>query len=108
MGMEKMPTRQDMDADEKPWSDEEDDDDVDVPEFPEFKMAVQEAIEQLDGAVAPKLNWSSPKDATWVSTYGSIKCTNADEVKTPPLPVVPLELLPAPLSLRPNTGTVCE
>lgn len=28
----------------------------------------------------PKLNWSAPLDAAWLTTCGSIACTNADEV----------------------------
>ncbi len=30
-------------------------------EFPELEEEVERAIRELDGAVVPKLNWSSPK-----------------------------------------------
>lgn len=48
--------------------------------FPELHAQLQAAIHQLGGAVAPKLNWSSPTDALWISSYNSLKCTDADQV----------------------------
>ena len=41
---------------------------------------MNESIEKLGGAVSPKLNWSCPKDAVWVATGNTHRCTNADEV----------------------------
>lgn len=41
---------------------------------------IQAAIEDLGGAVTPKLNWSCPKDAIWVTLENSHKCRNAEEV----------------------------
>lgn len=40
---------------------EEDDPRSQVPTFPALYTSVRAAIERLDGAVVPKLNWSSPK-----------------------------------------------
>ena len=34
---------------------------AEAPEFAEFDVAIKNAIQQLGGAVFPKLNWSSPK-----------------------------------------------
>ncbi|GBG90497.1 hypothetical protein CBR_g50844 [Chara braunii] len=51
-----------------------------VPTFPELELAVRDAIDRLGGAVVPKLNWSCPKDAAWISPTGSVKCTNPAEV----------------------------
>jgi len=45
-----------------------------------FKRQVNTAIMELGGEVFPKLNWSSPKDAAWITPNHSLKCTNADEV----------------------------
>ncbi|RHN73908.1 putative Cell division cycle protein [Medicago truncatula] len=28
----------------------------------------------------PKLNWSAPKDSAWISTSGTLRCTNLNEV----------------------------
>ena len=41
---------------------------------------INAAIDRLGGAVSPKMNWSCPKDAVWVSTGNTHRCTNADEV----------------------------
>ncbi|CAB76024.1 translation initiation factor eIF2 assembly protein [Schizosaccharomyces pombe] len=41
---------------------------------------IEKAIKELGGAVVPKLNWSTPKDALWITTTGSLKCTTAEEV----------------------------
>lgn len=44
-----------------------------------LKSQIATAIEQLGGQVMPKLNWSAPVDATWISPDG-LRCTNPDEV----------------------------
>ncbi|KAG2441184.1 hypothetical protein HXX76_004036 [Chlamydomonas incerta] len=48
--------------------------------FPQLRVAIEEAIESLGGRVVPKLNWSAPTDALWVSATNSLACRNADEV----------------------------
>jgi len=53
--------------------------------FPELDRRIEEAIEELKGgnestgAVAPKLNWSSPKDAVWLNA-GTLKCQSSGDV----------------------------
>lgn len=51
--------------------------------FPELTAWIQDALTKLGGerklGCMPKLNWSSPKDATWVNC-GSLKCTTAGDV----------------------------
>jgi hypothetical protein len=65
--------------------------------FPELRAAIDAAIAGLGGAVAPKLNWSSPTDALWVSGANSLRCASADEVilllKSSDRAVFDLELL---------------
>jgi len=53
---------------------------VTIPEFPELQEEVEAAIKSLGGEVFPKLNWSSPKDAAWMSHNGTLKCTNFSDV----------------------------
>jgi hypothetical protein len=48
--------------------------------FPALERTVRDAIDRLGGFVAPKLTWSSPKDATWMATRKSMKCANPGEV----------------------------
>ncbi|KAI3852457.1 hypothetical protein MKX03_017746 [Papaver bracteatum] len=50
------------------------------PCFPELELVVKQSIETFDGAVFPKLNWSAPKDAAWISTTGNLKCTSFSEI----------------------------
>ena len=72
------------------WSDDDDDDDdegepeespatSDNVSFPQLNHQIQMAIEALGGEVMPKLNWSSPKDATWIN-LGSLKCKYPGDV----------------------------
>jgi len=73
--------------------DEDDDDDDDsnggddstvgigeVRSFPVLESFMRAAIAELGGAVAPKLTWSTPKDAVWMSTTSSMRCCNPGEV----------------------------
>uniref|UniRef100_A0A0E0C0W5 Cell division cycle protein 123 n=1 Tax=Oryza meridionalis TaxID=40149 RepID=A0A0E0C0W5_9ORYZ len=65
--------------------DSADDDDRDAdnplrPAFPELEAAVDSAIAELGGAALPKLNWSAPKDAAFMSADGTIRCTCFAEV----------------------------
>ncbi|KHO00733.1 cell division cycle protein 123 [Metarhizium album ARSEF 1941] len=49
--------------------------------FPETHRKIIETIEELGGAVAPKLNWSTPKDAKWVSPHqNTLKCTSPNDI----------------------------
>ena len=44
-----------------------------------LKAQLASAIEELGGHVVPKLNWSAPVDATWISPDG-LRCCNPDEI----------------------------
>lgn len=65
-----------------------DSDDVDEPpkpppnqRFPDLHQLIKDKIAELGGAVAPKLNWTAPKDATWISPHqNTIKCTSPNDV----------------------------
>ncbi|KAI0805232.1 D123-domain-containing protein [Xylaria sp. FL0064] len=49
--------------------------------FPELHQLIKDKIAELGGAVAPKLNWTAPKDATWISPHqNTIKCTSPNDV----------------------------
>ncbi|KAL2904703.1 hypothetical protein RDABS01_003413 [Bienertia sinuspersici] len=50
------------------------------PSFPELELKIKESIELLGGAVFPKLNWSSPKDTAWISPTGTLKCTSFSDI----------------------------
>ncbi|PNS13827.1 hypothetical protein CAC42_1318 [Sphaceloma murrayae] len=48
--------------------------------WPETHASIQATIRELGGAVVPKLNWSAPKDATWISATNSLECRTANDV----------------------------
>lgn len=50
-----------------------------TPSLNNVKLQLQHAIALLGGTATPKLNWSAPTDATWISAKG-LQCHNADEV----------------------------
>lgn len=51
-----------------------------APSFPELEAAVELSIASLGGAAFPKLNWSAPKDATWISADGTLRCSSFTDV----------------------------
>ncbi|KAJ8130568.1 hypothetical protein O1611_g3062 [Lasiodiplodia mahajangana] len=65
-----------------------DDDEIEEPpklppnqRFPELHQLIKDKIAELGGAVAPKLNWTAPKDAIWISPHqNTIKCTSPNDV----------------------------
>jgi D123 len=65
-------------------SDQEEDDDtsrgVMMHEMQELSRRIEDAIRLLGGAVMPKLNWSSPKDAVWMNGGTSMECRRAGDV----------------------------
>jgi len=48
-------------------------------DFSELDTAISEAIQELQGEVMVKLNWSSPLDAIWANA-GSLKCRSASDI----------------------------
>ncbi|KAJ3333511.1 hypothetical protein HDU76_007277 [Blyttiomyces sp. JEL0837] len=51
-----------------------------IPSFPELQTAISDTISDLGGSVFAKLNWSSPKDAAWMSADGTLRCYTAAEI----------------------------
>jgi hypothetical protein len=46
----------------------------------EIDDKITATIAELGGKVLPKLNWSAPKDATWISTTNDMECRTANDV----------------------------
>ncbi|RMD42494.1 hypothetical protein DV735_g2588, partial [Chaetothyriales sp. CBS 134920] len=62
-------------------SDDEEEEDTDPSDaWPEIHSAIRSTIASLGGAVLPKLNWSAPKDATWMSATNDMTCRSANDV----------------------------
>lgn len=49
-------------------------------ELAEVYARVKDAINDLGGCVIPKLQWSCPKDASWMMPNNTIQCSTADDV----------------------------
>ncbi|KAF8927644.1 D123-domain-containing protein [Dissophora ornata] len=59
---------------------EDNDEETPLPYFPELEHQIAETIDELGGEVFPKLNWSSPRDASWIATTNTLKCHNAADI----------------------------
>ncbi|BFZ08505.1 hypothetical protein BsWGS_11544 [Bradybaena similaris] len=70
----------DGDDDDKDLRDDELMKKYEAPDFSELDETVKTAIMSLGGRVFPKLNWSSPKDANWISFNKTLMCTCPSEV----------------------------
>ena len=53
---------------------------IQSPYFPDFDQQIKNAIEDLGGKVFPKLNWSSPRDASWIGLNASLHCFSVQDV----------------------------
>ena len=53
--------------------DDEEDESTDPSEaWPDVHQKIKSTISELGGSVMPKLNWSAPKDGTWITANNSI------------------------------------
>ena len=69
------------DDSDKEDEDEEEDESTDPSEaWLEVHQKIKSTISELGGSVMPKLNWSAPKDATWISATNSMACTTPNDV----------------------------
>ncbi|KAF4554089.1 putative cell division cycle protein 123 [Elsinoe fawcettii] len=48
--------------------------------WPDLHASLRTTISELGGAVVPKLNWSAPKDATWIVAGNSLECRTPNDV----------------------------
>ena len=61
-------------------SDSEDEEPDPSLEWLDIHRKIKETIKELKGSVHPKLNWSAPKDATWIAATNSMECKTANDV----------------------------
>ncbi|XP_062522178.1 cell division cycle protein 123 homolog [Corticium candelabrum] len=50
------------------------------PQFAALHKKIQQTIDYLGGIVFPKLNWSSPLDAKWISSNGTLQCCRPSDI----------------------------
>ncbi|XP_064611501.1 translation initiation factor eIF2 assembly protein-like [Liolophura sinensis] len=51
-----------------------------APCFPQLEGKLTQSLSELGGKVFPKLNWSAPKDATWMSFDRTLKCVCPSDI----------------------------
>ena len=72
------------DADSGVFSSTSSDSDDEEPDpslaWQEVHQAIKLTIAELGGSVIPKMNWSAPKDATWISATNSIECQTPNDI----------------------------
>ena len=49
-------------------------------QWPEIHAQIAATIKDLGGKVVPKLNWSAPKDATWIATTNDMECRTPNDI----------------------------
>lgn len=81
-GATARPRVQEIESDDEDESDSEDIERLPPNKrFPDTHREIKKKIAELGGAVAPKLNWSSPKDAKWISPHqNTLKCTSPNDI----------------------------
>lgn len=53
---------------------------TEAPSFPQLEDRIKRCIDELGGSVFPKLNWSAPKDAKWITASHTLQCGSIGEV----------------------------
>ena len=61
------------------YSDSESEEDPSEP-WRDIHDQIRSTIAELGGKVIPKLNWSAPKDATWILTTKDMECRTASDI----------------------------
>ena len=61
-------------------SDSEDDASDPSLEWLDIHHKIRDIIKELKGSVYPKLNWSAPKDATWIAATNSMECRTTNDI----------------------------
>lgn len=74
---------EDVESDSEEWlalNEDPSEQTISAPEFNEVDSGIKEAVIDLEGVVFPKLNWSSPLDASWISFDGTLKCQSPNDI----------------------------
>ncbi|GAA5865730.1 hypothetical protein JCM8547_002759 [Rhodosporidiobolus lusitaniae] len=82
MGVSELSDSDEEDEEEEEQDSDDSDDDEPVRQFsfPHLDAEIRSVLERYDGAVFPKLNWSSPQDAAWMIPGQNLKCQTPADV----------------------------
>ena len=72
----------DEDIDSPSEDDDEEHEEAEDPSqaWQDIHQKIKSTIVELDGSVVPKLNWSAPKDATWIAATNSMECRSPNDI----------------------------
>ncbi|XP_066995192.2 translation initiation factor eIF2 assembly protein [Anabrus simplex] len=62
------------------WDSVDDSPELEQPTYPEFSTKLKDAMNSLGGEVFVKMNWNAPKDAAWITSNKSLKCTSLEDI----------------------------
>ncbi|GAA5967703.1 hypothetical protein JCM11641_005740 [Rhodosporidiobolus odoratus] len=79
MGVSELSDSEDEEEESEPDSDS-DDEPAKQFAFPHLDAEIRSVLDKYDGAVFPKLNWSSPQDAAWMLPGQNLKCQTPADV----------------------------
>lgn len=70
------------DSSEVESEDENDSEEAEDPSLAwlDIHQKIRSIIAELGGSVVPKLNWSAPKDATWIAATNSMECRSSNDI----------------------------
>lgn len=70
------------DDDDLEFSDDSDVEEESDPskDWEKIHSQIKSTIAELDGKVTPKLNWSAPKDATWMAATNDMQCRTPNDI----------------------------
>lgn len=77
---EDIPPQDPLDIDSDSDDDAEEEAEDPSQAWPDIHEKIKSTIAELDGSVVPKLNWSAPKDATWISATNSMDCRTPNDI----------------------------
>jgi len=74
-------SKDDFSEDFSPEEQEDDEEEQDPSiQWQEIHSQIRSTIAELGGKITPKLNWSAPKDATWISATNDMECRSPNDV----------------------------
>jgi hypothetical protein len=70
----------DVDSDQDDIESVQSESQINDKKFTVLDFQIQQSIRELGGSIFPKLNWTSPKDASWIMFGNTLKCTTEHEI----------------------------
>ncbi|GAA6041124.1 hypothetical protein JCM8097_004127 [Rhodosporidiobolus ruineniae] len=80
MGVSELSDSEDEDEEEQDSDSDSEDEPARQFSFPHLDAEIRTVLDRYDGAVFPKLNWSSPQDAAWMIPGQNLKCQTPADV----------------------------